>query len=79
MVNIDHIRAVIASHATLPSSQAKAFFKTGSGHYAEGDEFIGVTYQICARLLKISLILLSPLESLLSSKINEERLLALLI
>ncbi|MDJ1305324.1 MAG: hypothetical protein MRQ09_03690 [Candidatus Midichloria sp.] len=49
MVNIDHIRAVIASHATFPSSRAKAFFKTGNGHYAEGDEFIGVTYQICAK------------------------------
>ncbi|CAK6537882.1 MAG: DNA alkylation repair protein [Candidatus Midichloria mitochondrii] len=58
MVNIDHIRAVTASHATPPSFRAKAFFKIGSGHYAEGGEFIGVTVpNLRTRSLKISLIL----------------------
>ncbi len=56
------------------------FFKTGAGEYGEGDIFIGVTVpqnrKVCLEHLGVPM---KELEFLLSSKIHEERLCALII
>jgi len=58
----------------------QAFFKTGKGQYAEGDQFMGV-YVPQVRLIakEFRYMPLEELVVLISSKINEERLLALII
>lgn len=58
----------------------QGFFKTGSGQYGEGDVFLGVAVPDSRRLVKkFSGISLKEIESSLSSKIHEERLVALLV
>ena len=80
MIDIESIRSAVRTNITVTADRAKVFFKTGSGHYAEDDEFIGVTVPNLRKLSKdFSNINLFVLQNLLSSKINEERLLALFI
>jgi 3-methyladenine DNA glycosylase AlkD len=57
------------------------FFKTGKGEYSEGDQFIGVTVSDQRAIAKeyFKTISLTELSKLLSSKIHEHRLTALLI
>jgi 3-methyladenine DNA glycosylase AlkD len=56
------------------------FFKTGPGHYGEGDIFIGVMVpQLRQIAKKFSQLPLEELRVLLYSRIHEERLVALLI
>jgi 3-methyladenine DNA glycosylase AlkD len=77
---IDELRSILYSQVSVPKERAAAFFKTGSGHYAEGDEFIGVTVPDLRKIAKDFLhINLLDVQLLLASKVNEERLLALLI
>ena len=68
-------------NAAIPVHERKGvFFKTGTGDYAEHDQFIGVPVPKLRQLVKAYRAL--PLESvlcLLRSAINEERLLALLM
>src|SRR3989344_4625729 len=56
------------------------FFKTGKGHYGEGDVFIGVTVpetrSIAAKYKNTSI---NDIKQLLESKIHEHRLCALII
>ena len=56
------------------------FFKTGKGHYGEGDQFIGVTVPDTRFVAKkFTHLPLSEIQTLLDSPIHEERLLGLLI
>src|SRR3989344_9200871 len=58
----------------------KKFFKTGKGEYGDGDIFLGVTVPIVRSIAKKYYELnLDNIKELLSSKIHEERLCALLI
>lgn len=59
---------------------AVTFFKTGAGEYAEKDEFIGVPVPVIRKIAQqFAHISMENIELLLHSKINEERLLALII
>ena len=56
------------------------FFKTGKGEYGEGDIFIGVRVPDLRKIAKqFSQLSFQELQKLISSKIHEERLLAILI
>jgi 3-methyladenine DNA glycosylase AlkD len=56
------------------------FFKTGPGHYGEGDIFIGVMVPQSRQIAKkFSQLPLGEVRTLLYSRIHEERLVALLI
>lgn len=56
------------------------FFKTGIGEYGEGDIFLGITVPESRKIsVKFKGLSLQDVESLLQSKIHEERLIALLL
>lgn len=56
------------------------FFKTGPGEYGEGDIFLGLTVPQSRSLVKkYSSLSLKEIESLLASKIHEERSIAVLL
>ena len=74
------IRSMLQSLVTRPADKSSAFFKTGVGQYAEGDIFIGITVPNFRKIAKqFTDITRENLTSLIRSKINEERLLALFI
>lgn len=72
-----HLRDIASAETALVSEQ---FFKTGVGHYAEGDKFYGIKVPV---LRKISMSCrcfdFATLKSLIYSEYHEERMLALLI
>lgn len=71
-----------ALHASINSTPEKVsiYFKTSPGSYAEHDSFMGVTVPVLRKIAKdFMLLTFDDLHVLLSSKINEERLLALII
>jgi 3-methyladenine DNA glycosylase AlkD len=77
---IQQIRSILHHKVSIPKERVTAFFKTGNGHYAEGDEFIGVSVPNLRKIAKdFTHLSLLDIQALLSSKINEERLLALFI
>jgi 3-methyladenine DNA glycosylase AlkD len=80
MTNVIAIKILLQQSVTIPKERHSAFFKTGAGHYAEHDQFIGVkvpTLRVIARNYKD--LPLPEIQVLLDSPINEERLLALFI
>jgi 3-methyladenine DNA glycosylase AlkD len=70
-------------HAMADPAQAQQlqrYFKTGPGEYGEGDRFIGVRVPKIRQLVTVGQQLsYTEIRKLLSSRIHEERLLALLI
>lgn len=77
---INQIQSALHSSITIAPSRASAFFKTEPGQYAEGDEFIGVTVPAVRKIVRsFRDAPLDVVQAFLQSKINEERLLALLI
>jgi 3-methyladenine DNA glycosylase AlkD len=80
MNTIKEIQLLLHQSVTIPKERAATFFKTGTGNYAEHDQFIGVkvpTIRLIAK--KFSAITLDEIQLLIESSINEERLLALCI
>ena len=77
---MEKIRAQLADLAKITPKPKAVFFKTGKGDYAEHDQFIGVTVPDLRKLAReFAQLPFSQLQILLASKINEERLLALII
>ncbi len=80
MSMITQVNSALRNLVSITSDRAAAFFKTGVGDYAEGDKFIGVTVPNVRKIAKQFMLLsYDDLQILLRSKINEERLLALII
>lgn len=80
MSNINQIREALSSHITSTPDDVKRFFKTNPGSYGANDQFVGVSVPNLRKISKLyNSTSLDTIAELLSSKINEERLLALLI
>jgi len=78
--NINAIKSTLKNSISVQKNKVAMFFKTGIGEYAEHDEFIGVSVPILRKIAKdFENISQDELQELITSKINEERLLALLI
>jgi len=74
------IQALLKASAKKALDSKAIFYKTGPGSYAEHDQFIGVSVPVLRQIAKeFHSITLDELQALLESKINEERLLALII
>jgi 3-methyladenine DNA glycosylase AlkD len=77
---LKEIKELLNQFASIAPEKAKRFFKTGPNDYAKDEIFAGVPVpqirQIARRFLNIDFIVL---HHLLHSKVNEERLLALII
>lgn len=77
---IKEVEANLKLHATVPIERHTVFYKTGAGDYAEHDQFLGVKTPVLRQLAKkFSDLTINEIQTLLSSKYNEERLLALFI
>jgi 3-methyladenine DNA glycosylase AlkD len=77
---LEHIRKLLQQAAVQPKQGGAVFFKTGAGHYAEHDQFVGVKVPILRNIAKeFSKLSLQEIKHLLESDYNEERLLALFI
>ncbi len=80
MSHVEQIRIRLLNAVTAPKEKVAIFFKTGPGGYAEGDQFLGVKVPFLRRMAKEFIaISLDEVQEILSSKMNEERLLALFI
>lgn len=78
-MSITSLKKHLRTLATEERAQVNAwFFKTGKGQYGEGNKFIGVTVPDARSVAKVYKdLLLSEIETLLASKIHEERFVAL--
>jgi 3-methyladenine DNA glycosylase AlkD len=78
---LGHLREDLRKHGNPAKAEILSrFFKTGRGEYGEGDVFLGIPVPQQRRIAKkYPELLLNDLHELLSGKIHEERLVALLI
>lgn len=77
---VNQIHTLLQKAATPPKQGGAVFFKTGVGHYAEHDRFMGIKVPILRQVTKeFSKLELSDIKLLLESVYNEERLLGLFI
>lgn len=80
MNTITTIKKQLLQSTPVSSEKHAIFYKTGAGHYAEHDQFIGVTVPTLRQIAKTYQNLpLEDIQTLLESPYNEERLLALFI
>jgi len=81
MASLKNIKLLLKNCSSAEKAKtAQSFFKTGKGHYSEGDIFIGVTTPEIRKIIKEFIdVSLDELQELLSSKIHEERACALFI
>jgi 3-methyladenine DNA glycosylase AlkD len=74
------IKFALQNSISIKPDKAKYFFKTNPGQYAEHDQFIGVSVPNLRKIAKdFSHANLLAIQELLNSKINEERMLGLII
>ncbi len=80
-MSLARIKAELRKLGTPQKAKASAwFFKTGPGHYGEGDKFLGLTVpEQRAVAKKYSSLDYKSLKTLLNSPYHEERLVSLLI
>ncbi|HEX4069170.1 MAG TPA: DNA alkylation repair protein [Candidatus Babeliales bacterium] len=79
MNNMHDIQVLLKKHSGI-SHKSSMFFKTGPGEYAEHDHFLGVAVPTLRKIAQqFAHISLEEIQCLLTSKNNEERLLALFI
>lgn len=80
-MSITELKKSIRANANKEYAKtARWFFKTGKGEYGEGDKFVGIRVPVLRKIAKqFGELNLKDLQSLLNSKIHEERLIALLI
>ncbi len=80
-MNLNELKKTIRANANKDYAKtAQWFFKTGKGEYGEGDKFVGIRVPVLRKIGKQFRELdLEDLQSLLNSKIHEERLISLLI
>ena len=77
---IDYLRNILECSINSTPEKISVYFKTGQGDYGEHDRFIGITVPVLRKIAKSFMTLgLEEVGLLLDSKINEERLLALII
>lgn len=80
MIHLTKIRTLLKNNVKPSGLSGSAFCKTGPGSYAEHDEFMGVSVPTLRLIAKeFQELDRATLQTLLSSKINEERQLALFI
>jgi 3-methyladenine DNA glycosylase AlkD len=80
MNDLSHIQLLLQQSACASGEGAARFFKTGEGHYAAHDRFMGVSVPVLRKIAKdFHHLSLSDLQSLMESPFNEMRLLALCI
>jgi len=81
MPSVIQLRAALQRHASPAKAKTlAAFFKTGPGQYAQGDQFLGITVPVQRVLARpFSALPLKDIAALLQSPIHEERLIALII
>ncbi len=75
------LRAALKRHASPAKAKTlAAFFKTGPGQYAQGDQFLGIPVPVQRVLARsFSALSLKEIAVLLQSPVHEERLTALII
>jgi len=77
---IQSLKKVVGEAADSTPEKVSLYFKTGPGEYAEHDRFIGITVPTLRKIARgFATLDLEDLGLLIQSKINEERLLALII
>ncbi len=80
MNRLQKVKQALKNSVSISQEKAAYFFKTGAGQYAEGDRFIGVTVPSLRKIAnEFNDLELEEISLLLMSKINEARLLALII
>ncbi len=80
MYTINHIRSILKTSITVSPEKAAAFFKTQPGAYGNHDIFMGVSVPTLRVIAKnVNTLSFQDLTCLLTSRINEERLLALIM
>lgn len=80
-ISLAQLKKDLRAHGTKERAKVNAwFFKTGKGQYGEGDVFLGVTVPDTRKIVKNYTDLpFSDVEKLLTSKIHEERLSAVIL
>jgi len=80
-LNLKELKRAIRANANKDHAKTMQwFFKTGKGEYGEGDKFFGIKVPVQRKIAKqFGELNLDDLQTLLNSKIHEERLISLLI
>ncbi len=77
---IQYLREILGYSVDSTPERVSIYFKTSPGDYAEHDSFMGITVPVLRKIAKrFMTISLEHLGLLIQSKINEERLLTLII